>query len=74
MSIAIGSAATLAVQPMLGRVEPPFVRLIAESTVLFGVYLLSLLFIMKQKSVYMGLLQELGLWPIGSWRTAVKQV
>lgn len=73
MSIIIGVAATLAVGPMLGRVELAFVRLIANSTVLFGVYLLTLLFIMKQKSVYMSLLQDIGLWPLGSSRTTVKQ-
>jgi len=74
MSIAIGAAATLAVRPMVDPVEPAFVRLVVESTILFGVYLFSLLFIMKQKSVYMGLLRETGLWPVGSRRTDGEKV
>jgi PST family polysaccharide transporter len=68
MSIAIGAAATLAVRPIVDPVEPAFVRLVTESSVLFGVYLFSLLFIMKQKSAYVGLLREIGLWPVGRWR------
>jgi O-antigen/teichoic acid export membrane protein len=68
ISIAIGAAATLVVRPMLDRVDPAFVRLVAESTIFFGVYLFSLLFIMEQKSVYMGLLRATGLWPAGRWR------
>jgi O-antigen/teichoic acid export membrane protein len=74
MSIVIGAAAVLAVRPMLGHVEPALLRLMAESTVMFGAYLLTLLFIMKQKTVYAGLLREIGLWPVGSWRTAVQKV
>jgi O-antigen/teichoic acid export membrane protein len=66
VSITIGAAATLAVRPMVDPVDPAFVRLVAESTILFGVYLFSLLFIMKQKPVYMGLLRQTGLWPVGS--------
>jgi O-antigen/teichoic acid export membrane protein len=71
MSIVIGAAAVLAVRPMLGHVEPALPRLMAESAVMFGAYLLTLLFIMKQRAVYAGLLREIGLWPVGSWRTAV---
>jgi len=74
MSVAIGAAAMLAVRPMVDPVDPAFVRLAVESTILFGVYLFSLLFIMKQKPVYMGLLRETGLWPVGSWRTNAANV
>jgi hypothetical protein len=74
MSIVIGAAAMLAVRPLLSHVEPALLRLMAESTALFGAYLLTLLFIMKQKTVYAGLLREIGLWPVGSWRTAVQKV
>ena len=70
----IAAVAALALRPMLDHVEPVFLRLMTESAVLFGVYLLTLLFIMKQKSLYMGLLREIGLWPVGSWRTAVEKV
>jgi O-antigen/teichoic acid export membrane protein len=72
-SIAIGTAATLAIQSIVGRVEPTVMRLVAESSILFGVYLLTLLFAMKQKPVYLGLLKETGLWPIGSRRTAAEK-
>jgi hypothetical protein len=74
-SIAIGTAATVAVQTMMARVEPPFARLVAESTILFGVYLFALLFIMRQKSVLVGLLREIGFpWPFGSRGTVVGKV
>ena len=59
---------------MLDPVDPAFVRLVAESTILFGGYLFNLLFIMKQKSVYMGLLRQTGLWPVGSQRTDAEKV
>jgi hypothetical protein len=51
-SIAIGTSATLAFQSIVSRVEPPFAGLVAESAILFGVYLFTLFFIMKQKAVY----------------------
>jgi O-antigen/teichoic acid export membrane protein len=73
-SLLVGVAAALALRPMLDQVEPVFLRLMTESIVLFGGYLLTLLFIMKQKSLYMGLLREVGLWPVGSWRTADEKV
>jgi O-antigen/teichoic acid export membrane protein len=74
MSTVIGAAGVLAVRPMLGHVEPALLRLMAESTALLGAYLLTLLFIMKQKAVYAGLLREIGLWPAGSWGTVVQKV
>jgi O-antigen/teichoic acid export membrane protein len=74
VAIVVGAAAALAVGPMVDRVEPVFIRLLAESTVLFGVYLFTLLFIMRQKSMYMGLLTGIGLWPIGRWRAEGQKV
>lgn len=74
ISIAMGTAATLVVQSIVDRVGPTVARLFVESTILFAVYLLTLLFIMKQRSVYMELLRETGLWPIGSRRTEVVEV
>jgi Membrane protein involved in the export of O-antigen and teichoic acid len=74
-SIAIGTAATLAVQSIVDRVEPPFARLVAESTILFGVYFFALFFIMKQRLVYVRLLREAGfVWPMGRWRTDTERV
>jgi hypothetical protein len=53
----------------VGRLALTFPRLVAECSVLFGVYLIVLLFVMKQKAVYTGLLRETGLWPLRSERT-----
>jgi PST family polysaccharide transporter len=70
MSMVTGIAATLAIRPLMDHVEPGFGRLVAESTVLYGAYLFTLVFIMKQKSVYVGLLRDIGLFPAGRWRAA----
>jgi PST family polysaccharide transporter len=61
ISIATGAVALLIARPMLAALQPAFVRLVAESTVLFGVYLFTLLFVMNQKSVYLALLRDTGL-------------
>jgi O-antigen/teichoic acid export membrane protein len=74
ISIAIGAAATVAARPMLDRVDSAFVRLITESTVFLGAYLSTLLFVMDQKSVYMGLLRAVGLWPVGCWRAGARHI
>jgi O-antigen/teichoic acid export membrane protein len=72
LSMAAGVAAALAVGPVLDRLHPAFVRLLAESTVLSGVYLFTLLVIMKETSMYMGLLSDTGLWPAAGRRTAAE--
>jgi PST family polysaccharide transporter len=65
-SVVLGAAAALAARPLMGSVELALLRLIAESGILFGVYLLVLLFVMNQKDVYLTLLRDTGLWPIGA--------
>jgi len=50
------------------RIEPVFVRLVVSNSILFGVYSLVLLFVMKQKPVYTALLREIGVWPLGKRR------
>src|SRR5262249_25172364 len=70
VSIALGIAATLLVRPLTDWLEPGFERLVLECSVLFGVYLFTLAFIMKQKSVYLGLLRDIGLFPASGWREA----
>ena len=75
MSIVVAAVAALAARPMLDQVEPHVAA--ADDGIHCPVrdaYLLTLLFIMKQKSLYIGLLREIGLWPVGSWRTAVEKV
>ena len=67
VSIALGTAITFAAQSMVHRMGPLFGRLVGECAILFGVYLFTLLFVMKQKTVYFGLLREAGLtWPARS--------
>ncbi len=73
-SIGMGIAAALALWPIVNGVEPPIARLVAESTILFGAYLFTLLFLMKQKSVYIRLLRETGLWPIRGRRPSVDEI
>ena len=69
VSVGIGGAAALAVRPTLESIESTFLRLAVESSVFFGGYLLSLLFVMKQMLVYQEALKDVGLWPIRKfWR------
>jgi O-antigen/teichoic acid export membrane protein len=60
-SILLATIASLAFRALAERMSPPIARLAAECSVLFGVYVLSLLFLMKQKPVYARLLQEIGI-------------
>jgi O-antigen/teichoic acid export membrane protein len=64
LSSAIGTAAFFGLRGLLHRVDSAFPRLVAESAVLIGVYLVIMLFVMKQKEVYTGLLRQTGLWPL----------
>ena len=68
LSILIGAGAAWATGGFLAQLNPTFLRLVAESAVLFGVYLLVLLFVMGQKTVYLSLLGDIGLWPFGNRR------
>jgi PST family polysaccharide transporter len=66
-SVALGIAAVIAMHPLVVRVGHPFTRLGTEASILFAVYLVTLLFVMRQKSLYVGLLRDTGLIkPIGS--------
>lgn len=65
LSTGIGAAAALIVRPGV-KAEPAFVQLVVETAVFFGGYVLSLLFVMKQRSVYLAVLEDIGLWPVGS--------
>jgi O-antigen/teichoic acid export membrane protein len=59
-----GAAAALAIKGWTDQLHPVLVRLIVANSVLFGVYLLVLLFVMKQYSVYLNLFRQTGLWPL----------
>jgi len=75
-SVTMGTAAALATQPFVSHISQAFVRLTTESATLFAVYLFALLFVMKQKDMYVGLLGKTGFtWPIrGIRRSAVEDV
>jgi hypothetical protein len=63
-SIFAGAAAAWFARGLIGQVQPVFLRLVVECSILFGVYLMVLLFVMKQKSVYLDVLRTGGLWPV----------
>jgi O-antigen/teichoic acid export membrane protein len=65
-AIAAGAVVSLAAGGFLELLKPALFRLSAESFILFGIYVLVLLFVMKQKAVYANLLRETGPWPFRS--------
>jgi O-antigen/teichoic acid export membrane protein len=68
LSVLAGAVAVWAVGNLTGRVEPTLLRLVLECSVLFGVYLVVLLFVFNEAKVYMDLLRTAGLWPRGTQR------
>jgi O-antigen/teichoic acid export membrane protein len=64
-SILVGGSAALIVSIFSQSLSWPLLRLIVNNTVLFGVYGLILCFVMGQKEVYLGLIRDIGLWPLG---------
>jgi O-antigen/teichoic acid export membrane protein len=64
LSILIGAAAALVAWNLTQSLASPLLRLVADNTVLFGVYGLFLCFVMGQKAVYLSLLREMGVWPL----------
>jgi O-antigen/teichoic acid export membrane protein len=69
LSILVGAGVVLACSSFLHLITPPLFRLIVGNTILFGVYFLMLWFVMGQKSIYIMLLEEIGIWPFGKRRT-----
>lgn len=64
LSIAMAAVIAFALRAPLSRIHPPLLRLVLASSVLFGSYFAILLFVMKQKAVYMELFRSTGLWPL----------
>lgn len=62
-SVLVGVAVALALSPWLSDVGAPLLRLTLEGSVLFGTYLLALLFGFGQRRIYVELLRQTGLWP-----------
>lgn len=63
LSIAAAAVPAVAVTRYVGQIDTVFVRLTIETGVLFAVYGAVLLFVMKQRAFYLGLLRDLKLWP-----------
>jgi O-antigen/teichoic acid export membrane protein len=68
LSILLGVVAALASWNFVLHVNPPLLRLVVANTILFGVYILALWFVMGQKAVYLSLFEEIGIWPLGKRR------
>ena len=68
VSIVLGASASLALQSLIELMDAGFWRLVVESAVLIGVYLVALIFVMRQRPVYAALLREMGLFPLDGWR------
>lgn len=64
-SVLVGVLLALLLGSQIRHIHMPLLRLTAASTVLFGAYILVLLFVFGQKKVYVQILRETGLWP--SW-------
>lgn len=62
-AILLASLGWLLCQSLTGRITQTILQLMMESAILFGFYMLVLVFGMRQKDVYMGLLRETRLWP-----------
>jgi PST family polysaccharide transporter len=63
LSVLLGALGAFLARGLIGRIELTFPRLVVESSVLFGIYGLVLLFGMGQKAVYLGLLRDASLLP-----------
>jgi hypothetical protein len=66
LSILIGAVAALAAWPFIHLLASPLLRLIAANGIMFSLYAALLWFVMGQKAVYLGLLKDLGLWPLAA--------
>ena len=71
-SISAGVAIILAAGSFLEVLKSALLRLSVESFFLFGVYVLMLLFVMKQKPIYAELLSMTGFWPVAGRRERAK--
>lgn len=64
LSILIAAGVTLVAWNPIHSLGPVLLRLIVANVVLFGVYTSVLWFGMGQKALYLGLLRDLGVWPL----------
>jgi O-antigen/teichoic acid export membrane protein len=71
LAILIAAGGVLASSNLLHSMTSPLLRLMAESTVLFGIYFIVFWFLMGQKAIYLPILRDIGLWPILGGRRRV---
>jgi PST family polysaccharide transporter len=62
-AITIAAAVVLVSRGLTELIQSSFPRLLVETTILLGIHVLTLAFVMKQKTVYQALLREIKLWP-----------
>jgi hypothetical protein len=62
LSIIVGVAVLMGVSRYTQSIDSVFLRLVAETAVLFGTYWVMLLFALNQSSTYLKLLRELRFW------------
>jgi hypothetical protein len=60
VAIAVGLVTALVFAGQIGRIHQAFLRLLLESSIFFGVYLVVLLAVLRQMVVYLDLLREIG--------------
>jgi len=63
VSIAVGAAALQVMRGWTEYLEPVVLRLIVESAVLIGVYMVVLLWVFNQKAKYLPMLRDSGFLP-----------
>ena len=68
LSILAGAVIMLAVWGSINLFAQPLVRLTFGNIIFFGVYGFVLCFVMGQKDLCVGLLQEMGIWPLAKTR------
>ena len=68
MAIAVGLVTALLFAGQIGRIHQAFLRLLLESSIFFGVYLVVLLAVLRQMVVYLDLLREIGFLRIAARR------
>jgi PST family polysaccharide transporter len=69
----VAAAVAIAMQGFTNSLGPPFLRLVVENSIAFATYLIMLLFVMNQKPLYIELLREFKLWPLG-WLQKKKEI
>jgi O-antigen/teichoic acid export membrane protein len=74
LSIMVGAGVALAAWPFIRLLSSPLLRLVAANGIMFCIYAVLLWFVMGQKAVYLGLLKDLGVWPLTGRRKQEESV